>query len=284
MSSAVSISKSRLVVTPIMGTTQKQKLKDKSLKNLIRNNEYNGYISRPTVKKIGEMVENLIFGIELFRKENKRVKGASSIQPTFVTLTLSSKQNHEDNEIKRQMFSRFIEIMQKEKGVQNYIWRAEPQKNGNIHFHIIMDRFVEWQFVQERWNKLQARLGYIDKFEMKFGHRNPNSTDVHSLRKVENIAAYLCKYMTKNEPARKIEGRIWGCSKNFHGAKNPRVEIFDNVIEDLEELVKSGKVFRTILEYCTIFRYKKNRITQTINNFIYNTYKAFVLSVVQIQL
>jgi len=282
MSSAITISKSKLVVTPIMSTKTKFIISENSKKNLIRNDEYNGYISKPTVKKIGHMVENLIFGIEAFKKENKRIRGVSQIQPTFITLTLSYGQIQNDKYIKRHMLMRFIDIIKEVKGVQNYIWRAEPQVNGNIHFHIVIDRFVKWQFIRETWNKIQSRHEYIDAFEQKHGHRDPNSTDIHGLQHVNNIAAYICKYMIKDKPLRKIEGRIWGCSKNFHKVKNPRIEVCEHIIQDLEELVTEGKVYKKVLEYCTIFRYKKSTIQRTINDVIYNVYAEFVHSIINL--
>ena len=284
MSSAISISKSKLIVTPIQSTKTKHQISKKSKKNLIRDNNYNGYISRSTVKKIGHMVENLVFGIETFKKENSQKKGVNQIQPTFITLTLSYGQIQNDNYIKRNLLMRFIEKIKKEKGVQNYIWRAEPQVNGNIHFHIIIDRFVPWQYIRKEWNLIQEKHDYIDAFEQKHGHRNPNSTDIHSLLKVNNIAAYICKYMVKDKPLRKIEGRIWGCSNNFHKIKNPRIEICEHIINDIEELVKENKVYKKVLEYCTIFRYKANEIKQTINNIIYNIYSEFVSSIVTINI
>jgi hypothetical protein len=284
MSSALSISHSKLVVTPIQSTKSKFLIRKKSLQNLIRNNEYNGYISKPTTKKIGHMVENLVFAIEQFKKENKGTKGINQIQPTFVTLTLSYEQIQSDNFIKRNMLMRFIEKTKKDKGVQNYIWRAEPQQNGNIHFHIIMDRFIKWEWIRDTWNEFQENNDYIDAFEQKHGHRTPNSTDIHALLKVENIAAYICKYMTKDKPLRKIEGRIWGCSSNFHKVKNPRIEICEHLIDELEELVKEGKAYKKVYEFCTFFRFKKSRIQETINNLIYNVYLEFINSFINLKI
>lgn len=276
MSYALSISSSKLIASPIQSTKTKHLLSKKSIQNLIRDNNYNGFISKSTTKRIREMVENLVFAIDTFRVDNKHIKGASSIQPTFVTLTLSYGQMKNDNEIKRNMLMRFLEIVKKEKGVQYYVWRAEPQINGNIHFHIIMDRFIDWQWIRAIWNKIQAKHLYIDAFEQKNGHRNPNSTDIHGLKQVGNIAAYICKYMVKDKPLRIITGRIWGCSSNLHKMKNPRIEINQEVYEDLKELQKTGRLFKKVYDYCEVFKYKMLAIVQTTNNVIYSTYRMFI--------
>lgn len=284
MSTALTITKSKLILSPIQSTKSRDQLSMRSRKNLIRNKEYNGYISRPTKKRIERMVENLIFAIQAFQKKNKGKKGASSIQPTFITLTLSYEQIQSDNFIKRNLLMRFIEKIKKNCGVENYIWRAEPQRNGNIHFHIIADRFIKWQTIRAYWNEIQSKYDYIDAFEQRNGHRNPNSTDIHALNKINNIAAYICKYMTKDKPSRKIEGRIWGCSSNFHKMKNPRIEITGEMIEEVEDLVKESKGFKKVYDYCTLIRFKKSCITSIIKSNLYRLYEKFVNSFININI
>jgi len=276
MSSAITISKSKLVITAIQSTKSKFILSQNSKKNLIRDSNYNGYISKSTTKRISCMIESLIFAIEENKKECWLEGKKTKVQPTFITLTLSYNQIQNDNYIKRNLLMRFIELCKKEHGIVNYIWRAEPQVNGNIHFHIIADRFIKWQWIRKEWNKIQEKHNYIDAFEQKHGHRNPNSTDIHGLNKVHNIAAYICKYMTKDKPVRKIKGRVWGCSSNLHKMKNPRVEICEHLINDIEELVNTGKAYKKVYEYCTVIKYKKLHIQKTITNIIYNIYQDFV--------
>ncbi|MFK5894428.1 MAG: hypothetical protein QM504_14505 [Pseudomonadota bacterium] len=276
MSSAITISKSKLVITPIQSTKSKFILAKNSRKNLIRSKEYNGYISKSTTKRINCMVESLIFAIEQNQEESMKIGKSTKIQPTFITLTLSYAQIQSDNYIKRNMLMRFIELCKNNKGVVNYIWRAEPQVNGNIHFHIIADKFIKWQWIREKWNEIQSKHEYLDAFEQKHGHRDPNSTDIHGLQRVNNIAAYICKYMTKDKPLRKIEGRIWGCSKNLHKMKNPRIEICEHIINEIEELVRDKKAFKKVYEWCTVIKYKKLHIQHTINDIIYNVYQEFV--------
>ncbi len=38
-----------------------------------------------------------------------------------------------------------MDNMKKSYQVDYYVWKAEPQKNGNIHFHILMDRWVDYK-------------------------------------------------------------------------------------------------------------------------------------------
>jgi hypothetical protein len=116
----------------------------------------------------------------------------------------------------------FLITLERKFKVSVYLWKAESQNNGNIHFHILVNSFIPHQEIRSIWNSILDNLGYIDLFEKKHKHRNPNSTDIHGLYKdktgknIGNIGAYLAKYMSKNEDLKRgIDGRLWGCSDNL---------------------------------------------------------------------
>lgn len=200
-----------------------------------KDREYNGLMSRQTrakVKKyINHWLDAYLVGSGDKRKIDKYLK--------FVTLTLPSKQMHDDNELKRAFGERFIKNIKYRYGVKNYLWRAEAQVNGNIHFHVLIDQYIEWEEIRKIWNQnVLEPLGYIEAYQKKMQNfhrngfqinkhleskgwtkeaqfkayekgmaenwRNPNSTDIHSLNKVKNISSYITKYMTKCDKVRKM--------------------------------------------------------------------------------
>lgn len=130
----------------------------------------------------------------------------------FVTLTLSSKQIHSDQDLKQQLLNQFLVEARKKWRVKNYLWRAESQENGNIHFHLLLDKYVHWSSLRTTWNRIQNKLGYIDRFEEQHGHRDANSTDVHSVKKVQKLARYFAKYLAKDSKYRPITGKLWSLS------------------------------------------------------------------------
>lgn len=134
---------------------------------------------------------------------------------TFVTCTLSSQQIHCDKTINRKILVPFIINLGRKHRVKNYVWKAELQENGNIHYHILTDRFIPWRELRDLWNSCQEKLGYISRFEEKHKHRDPNSTDIHSLKKIKNVHAYIGKYMSKDSTERLICGHTWGRSDNL---------------------------------------------------------------------
>ena len=219
------------IVTYIDYSTLPKKEKNRSINsdaNLIQltKKSYNGYMSKSTAKKCKEYI-NVLINALYFGSRGKR-------KPTFVTLTLSAKQKHTDNELKRGALDAFLIYAKRNWNVKNQFWRAEPQENGNLHFHILFDTFVDWRLILGHWNKIQHKLGYIGDYRnnmnafhsngfsvrtdllekwsyesqkkayeygIKTNWSNPNSTDIHALKSVKNVAGYICKYMTKGTDA-----------------------------------------------------------------------------------
>jgi hypothetical protein len=61
-----------------------------------------------------------------------------------------------------------------------YIRVLEFQKNGNPHFHILVDRYIDWRWLQSAWQSVGGGLFVNAKF-----------VDVH------RVARYVSKYLTK---------------------------------------------------------------------------------------
>jgi len=195
-----------------------------------------GKVSKIARRKISKATDYLLLQArpqtQLNRISGKHVK----FRIAFITLTLPSLQIHSDNEIKSKCLNSFLLELKKFYQVRNYIWRAEKQANGNLHFHVITDKFVPWSEIRDRWNRIVNKLGYVDRYReemIKFHSEgfkvrnellktweykaqvkayqtgkandfsNPNSTDIHSVGKIGNIKAYISKYMTKNDTTEK---------------------------------------------------------------------------------
>lgn len=148
----------------------------------------------------------------------------------FVTLTLPCKQLHSHAEIKSKCLNRFLTDLRRFHGVQNYVWKAELQKNGNVHFHLTFDKFIHYLQLRKLWNNAISKLGYVQRYAFTFQNmteaeyikfrrqsspasqerlrkayaygvstnwQSPNTTDVKNVKNVKDLAAYLSKYMAK---------------------------------------------------------------------------------------
>jgi hypothetical protein len=157
----------------------------KNLNNLNGNDSaYNGYLSPATRRNVERMISVWLTSVELNNelKKGKKEVNLEKVFPTFVTLTLPAAQMHSDNMIKEMVLSPFItwltsdsnEVYKKGPkkgqkkgfGVSIYFWRAEPQKNTNLHFHIIADKYVPWEAIREKWNHYCDRLGYVSRYAL----------------------------------------------------------------------------------------------------------------------
>lgn len=194
--------------------------------NLTRG-DYNGFLSTKTKSQLREKLCNWLLAGRIFRKSAQRKAKVTAPYYTFATLTLPAKQAHSDNELKRQALNHLIILLQRRYKVVNYFWRAEPQGNGNLHFHLILDRYIPNASLQRHWNGCLSPLGYIERFRRVHGHSQPPSTHVVKLTGKDSAVKYLSKYLSKYENRRKIGGRLWGCSDAVKAFASPVMETTD---------------------------------------------------------
>jgi len=62
---------------------------------------------------------------------------------------------------------------------------------------IFFDRFIDKDELRNSWNSHCDRLGYIDAFEKKFGHRDAPSTDIRKCPDSMHLVNYVMKYAGK---------------------------------------------------------------------------------------
>lgn len=228
-----------------------------------------GTLSNNQKKSCKKVCETMINTVIFSRDKNVHYKSGQYI--VFVTLTLPSKQVHSDKDIKR-LQTRYIENLQKTYGVKYYVWKAEAQKNGNIHFHLLIDKWLHWTIHRRLWNKQLDKLGYLDAYFNEHGNRNPNTTDVHSLKKdkkgkkLKNITTYIIKYMTKLEfGKRPVLGSLWGCSDAAKKLDYPKYSegypLFDHVVA----FINKGHLKQVIKE--DFFSYFSGRTFYYISNY-----------------
>jgi len=250
-----------------------------------RDNTTHGKISKIAERKITRAIDYLVYLAQPKRLPHTKHGKGLSFRLNFVTLTLSSQQIHSDNEIRAHIFRPFLMALNRNWKVNNYIWRTERQANGNLHFHIVTDRFIPWNELRNVWNRCQQNLGYVSRYRENqiLWHRegfrihqellpvwpaaqqrkayrdgvlhdwnNPNSTDVHSIKLITDVKAYFKKYMTKSGQNSDIEGRLWGCSSQLSQISGAQTAIYSRIDDDLSKIQsdQSVKVYQS--DYFTI--------------------------------
>ena len=193
-------------------------------------NKHNFEISAKASSRIKEKVTWLY---ELAK--NKTVKTSSnkilfSFKMNFITLTLPSNQQHVTADITNICLNQFFTECKKKFNLHNYVWRLEFQKNGNAHYHIATDTYIDYTSCKLIWNRCLEKLGYVTRYQEKMSKisfneyiklyggagqvpfntlrerygrgtatrwASPNTVDVKAVSNAKNIAFYISKYITK---------------------------------------------------------------------------------------
>ena len=174
------------------------------------NKNTTGILSKASLKRMRTAIQILNHTSKSKKVYVRKTNSYFRFKINFITLTLPCKQKDSDKFIRRYMLERFLRWM-RSKGANKYIWKAETQKNGNIHFHITTSLFIHHAEVRKQWNSICFANDYTnDKTD------NPNSTDVHSVKNDKYIESYMVKYLSKSdETRRKVNCKIWDCSSNL---------------------------------------------------------------------
>lgn len=217
-----------------------------------------GSISYASKKKLITAIELLYDATNWKESVNKKTGTKWQWKLNLITLTLPAEQMITDAELRRNYLNHFLIVLMTKFKCGGYIWRMEPQANGNAHFHIVTDVYFPHDALRYTWNKILSKGHWIDTFRNKYGHSNPNSTDIHSLMQVNNVSRYLAKYMSKDhegENIRKIEGKMWGCSENLQGKSG--IVFSGNDAQEISELltdrVRNGELKFYRADYCELY-------------------------------
>jgi len=207
---------------------------------------------------------------------------------------------YDDIFIKKYLLNHFLTQIRRKYKVQSYVWKAETQDNGNIHFHITTGNYIDYLELRNLWNNILAKTDMIERYQLKWqgltfrqyadkvrlkqpssesdlrraydygvstNWSNPNTTDIHSVWKVNDVAAYLSKYFVKHESdRRKIDGCKWRLSELLSSFKKYCGRISDELWAELGYLSNHYPNRVIIKDYATIFNFKIKDISNILQN------------------
>jgi len=271
--------------------------------------DHAGKVSVHAKRKISKAIEYLLF-LSREKELPDTYNGRNyKFRLAFITLTLPSKQVHSDQEIKEQCLNQFLIEARKKWNVKNYLWRAEKQKNGNIHFHILVDKFIPWSVLRDSWNRIINKLDYVSNYrdEMRRFHdggfkvrqdlikqwdyksqikaynsqkvkdwNSPNSTDIHSVHKVKNIQAYVSKYCTKDEQNAGLKGRLWGCNEALSNVPGAQLVIDSEVNDALISLFNKYNPRSYVGAHFTSISIEFAMLNDSDSDLLFNAFTTFL--------
>lgn len=112
-----------------------------------------------------------------------------------------------------QAFNTWLTRLRSEMKLKLYLWVAERQKNGTIHYHILIPQYLNVRIIN---HKMARCIDYLVRKEgnlnLGFDYKIYNGVD---LKRVENnkaaLAAYVTKYVAKSTAV--FEHLAWHCSR-----------------------------------------------------------------------
>lgn len=143
----------------------------------------------------------------------------------FLTLTVPYPQVHTDDYAKEHMLQPYLYWLQRYYNC-SYVWKAESQINGDIHFHITIDQFVPWKAVRAKWNKILAKHGYCKVFQDGSNDRGDSATQIKAVINETKCAKEIANYVAKKDKLPTVVARgfeaIWKgeltCTKEITAA------------------------------------------------------------------
>lgn len=177
-------------------------------------------------------------------KIRRSIECAPTLMKYFWTLTFSPSKLHawekSDDGTVRQDYAKYKlkkflnTAYQQQKRLARellYVWVAEiqQQKTGNIHFHILVNQFMDVKWVTKVWAQ------EVNSVDIAKPFKNP-----------EHASAYLRKYISKDQTSL-IKGFRYRISDKLHGACVPKGQVLMKVNQvDNEEL--DGEITREFLD------------------------------------
>lgn len=203
---------------------------------------YKGFMTNCAIRMIYKRISLFNQACEFYNEYLRVDKTLYMKKLVMVTVTLSQAQFHSDKFIKQYLLRDFLLYLRAEFNVVNYIWKAEKQKNGNIHFHILIDRYVDQELIQEAWNTIQNSYGYMSEYYAVHHHCDAPSTDIHICKSKSKTVKYMAKYLCKSDMQGFIDGSVWRCSESLLYLTN-YTDVMDTELQSLlDDLESSGTV------------------------------------------
>lgn len=203
----------------------------------------------------------------------------------FCTLTLTGDYPPEftDKDCNK-MFNVWLTKIRKIYGKFNYLWVAEKQKNGRLHYHLITDKFIHINSCQYHWLKTLKTYGFTVRTDLQDIRKNgftykgesgkqikrfkENPLDVKQVRPyyskstkkpfsvLKAIGRYITKYISKNDS--EIFAQLWNCSVSISHIATGIVKImtqetFEMLVEQQKKLTKLDLKVKEIKDGVFVF-------------------------------
>lgn len=179
----------------------------------------------------------------------------------FLTLTIPGVTTADHKQVKRLILDKFFTYCRNRLGLTDYVWTAELQKRGEIHFHCIVNTFMDKSKIRKAWIRSCQNSGIVI---MSKDSVFP-STEIEKCKSYNGSKVYAAKYLSKALRSGLINGRIWGGSHGVTGPKGVSTNEIDNefsIDKVLAELAANDHTWHTFDHEVRISKVDTHKVTK----------------------
>lgn len=239
--------------------------------------QYGGNLTVGAKKRLTRAIDLLI---QISTKKygyNQVTKKYHSHNLSFITLTIPGDVLLTAEKGYDSLLKHFLQWLRRTKKINTYVWKAEFQKRGQLHYHITTPTWIHYQEIKDKWNSLLRSSGLLENYFKEKKHYNPNSTDIHEVKSISNLAGYLKKEFCKSIQNKQTNGKLWDCSLNLKDNKYFKMELDYKLLIKLHDDVKKGRYEKIELEQCNIYKpIEKNTTQQVLTLKQIQDYKTYI--------
>ena len=244
--------------------------------------KYTGMITVGSKKRLTKAISMLIQCAPTKWEEHPVTKQYFHHKLSFITLTLPNIDQCKDAKFThKQLLEPMLRVLRRRYQMKMYVWKCELQKNGTVHYHITSDILISYSKLQEEWNNILRSKDLLLAYKQKYKHDNPHSTDIHEVRAIRDLEAYLVKYVAKESQNEKsINAKIWDCSGNLKAAKYFVTQydgFYDQQLRSLEQL---GICQSYSADRYAIYKFKNSHAYEYLSPTDRGLYKSHLKSIV----
>lgn len=249
--------------------------------NLLKQDTYTGVLCTGAKKRLTKAVNVLIELAPSTYIFNPVTNSHHPFTLNFITLTVYSPYRMITGaEAYKTCLAPFLRWFRDKQGLKSYVWKAELQQRGQVHYHLTTDTFIHKDVLQAKWNELQQKAGYLNEFFDTYGRWDAPSTHVKAVKDVADMAQYIKKMVANFDKKARVPGRVdaifemtktlqnletvggkvWDCSLNLKRAIYFSVPCDEQYYRALNKAVAENKMVRIPTEaHCNIYKQVFNK-------------------------
>jgi len=273
--------------------TELQKQTAENLKNYLhkqsseedQNRTYSGKLTPGAKKRLARSIDLLVQSTQRTWIDNPYEPGKKMpFQIAFTTLTVHSPERMiTHKEAYKNLLSPMLQWLRRSHNVYLYIWKAELQERGQIHYHLLLGSFVDMKQLRNKWNRLQRDCGYLDMYFETHGHYDAPSTEIKNALLHDDVAGYLQKEFSKTiQSNENIGGKIWDCSMNLKEMSMFEADSL-KYAGTISNLVRQNKLTIAFSDRsCTVYKannYDTTGFLDRIDTHLYNEHIDYVRTI-----